>query len=70
MSNIKVHFTIVLVCGKRHNSGSIDGGGGNAFKFEFPWIGAVVFKIEGMERKPFCAGSLINDRYFVTAVRN
>lgn len=39
-------------------------GGTNAKKFEFPWLVALV---ETDTRQPFCGGSIINDRFILTA---
>lgn len=58
----------IIVCGKRNDFGRIVGGT-TAMKHEFPWLGAVVFKGPGFGRQPFCGGSLINNRYFLSAVR-
>lgn len=55
------------MCGKRKDFGRVVGGE-TAFKFEFPWIGAIVFKSGQANRKPFCGGSLVSDRYFISAV--
>lgn len=39
-------------------------GGTNAMKFDYPWQAALVFP---ESRMAFCGGTLVNDRYIVTA---
>lgn len=43
-------------------------GGEDASPFEFPWIASRVYKEDWDSIEPFCAATLINDRYAITAV--
>ncbi|XP_035704286.1 serine protease 27 [Folsomia candida] len=50
-------------CGMKANDNRIVGGE-DAIKNEFPWLVALV---EAGTRQPFCGGSIINDRFILTA---
>lgn len=53
------------MCGKKFNEGNDRiVGGETAQKREFPWQTAIV---KTGSRKPFCGGSLINNRFILTA---
>ena len=50
-------------CGMRAGDDRIVGGY-DGKKGEFPWLVAIV---EAQTRQPFCGGSIINDRFILTA---
>jgi len=52
------------ICGMVPGGGNRIVGGETAKKFEFPWQAAIVF---AGTRQPTCGGSIINDRYILTA---
>lgn len=63
--NILMCFCFIQssVCGTKPNSNRVVGGQ-FAQKFEFPWLVALV---ETDTRQPFCGGSIINNRFILTA---
>lgn len=54
----------VLDCGLASEGGDRIVGGNSALRGSYPWQAAVV---EKGTRKPFCGGSLINDKFVLTA---
>lgn len=57
-------------CGRPHSSSSRIVNGVETSKHEFPWIVAIRRKVHALSEipyVPFCAGSLISDRFVITA---
>ncbi|CAL8137161.1 unnamed protein product [Orchesella dallaii] len=61
--NSEPEFDDSCTCGRKPNSDRIVGGE-EAKKGEFPWMAALV---TAGTRKPFCGGTVINNRFIVTA---